>query len=132
MAKAGRKRKSYTDAQRKTILSTAQREDLTAMDVKKRFGVTPVTYYSWRKKTGAVLRRGRRPGALAASAGNNGGLTGSLVSEVRSKIQQVLPEIVRNEVSNYMESLFSGGAVAGRRGRRRGRPPGRRNKVAVA
>ena len=44
MAKAGRKRKSYSDAQRKQILDAAQREGLTAMDVKKRFGVTPSAY----------------------------------------------------------------------------------------
>ena len=126
MAKAGRKRKSYSDSQRKTILETAQREGLTATDVKKRFGVTPVTYYSWRKKTGATVRRGRRAAAFVA-AGSNGNLSSTLVSEVRAKIQQVLPAIVRNEVSSYIETLFAGGAGrVGRRGRRRGRPPGRK------
>ena len=125
MARAGRKRKSYSDAQRRTILEAAQRDGLTAMDVKKRFGVTPVTYYSWRKKTGAVARRGRRPGAVMA-AGGSGPLSSTLVGEVRAKIQQVLPAIVRAEVSNYIEALFAGGAPR----RRRGRPPGRRTAAA--
>jgi transposase-like protein len=130
MAKATRRRKSYSDAQRKTILDTAQREGLTAMDVKKRFGVTPVTYYSWRKKTGAAAaRRGRRAVAYVA-AGGNGNLSNSLVNEVRARIQQVLPAIVRSEVSSYMETLFAG-STGGVRRRRRGRPPGRR-KVTVA
>src|SRR5206468_11502867 len=50
MAKT-RPRKRYTEDQRTTILSVAQREGLTATEVKKRFGVTPVTYYSDRKST---------------------------------------------------------------------------------
>jgi len=54
-----RPRKRYTEDQRATILSVAQREGLTATEVKKRFGVTPVTYYSWRKKTGVAGRRGQ-------------------------------------------------------------------------
>jgi len=44
-----RKRKRYTSAQRTQILSAAQKDGLTALEVQKRFGVTPVTYYSWRK-----------------------------------------------------------------------------------
>ena len=58
---AKRARKTYTTQKRSEILAAAQRENLTANDVKRKFGVTPVTYYSWRKKEGLVGRRGRRP-----------------------------------------------------------------------
>src|SRR5437773_12355871 len=66
---AKRPRKTYTPQKRAEILAAAQRESLTANDVKKKYGVTPVTYYSWRKKEGLVGRRGRRPGLLALSGG---------------------------------------------------------------
>ncbi len=113
MAKATRTRKTYSPEQRKQILEAAMREGLTANDVKKKFGVTPVTYYSWRKKAGATHRRGR-PARIGGVG--NGDLSNQLRTEVRSKIQQILPDIVRSEVSSYMDSLF--GSRRGRRGRR--------------
>ena len=70
MARTSHKRKSYSPERRKQILDTAAREGLTATDVKKKFGVTPVTYYSWRKKTGATVRRGR--GGLRAGSAPRG------------------------------------------------------------
>ena len=51
---AKRPRKTYTPQKRAEILTAAQKENLTANDVKRKFGVTPVTYYSWRKKEGLV------------------------------------------------------------------------------
>jgi len=113
MAKTRRKRHSYTEAQRTTILTAAQKDGLTAAQVQKKFGVTPVTYYSWRKKTGVAVRRGRRPGGARVTFG--GGDLGSQVrAEVQSKVRQILPGIVRNEVSTYLDTLF-GGRRGGRR-----------------
>ena len=66
MAKARRKRKRYTAARRAEVLAAASREGLTAAQVQKKFGVAPVTYYSWRKKSGVAGRRGR-PGRRAAA-----------------------------------------------------------------
>ncbi len=111
MAKT-RPRKRYTEDQRTTILSVAQREGLTATEVKKRFGVTPVTYYSWRKKTGVAGRRGQ----AIRVAGGNAALSSQVRTEVRSRVRQILPAIVRGEVSSYLNTLFSSG-----RGRRRAR-----------
>jgi len=110
MARTSHKRKSYSPERRKQILDTAAREGLTATDVKKKFGVTPVTYYSWRKKTGATVRRGR--GGLRAGSGSD--LTSTVRTEVRAKIEQILPGIVKSEVASYVDSLFGS-----RRGRRR-------------
>lgn len=109
---AKRKRKSYTAEQRRTILAAAQKQGLTATQVQKKFGVTPVTYYSWRKKVGATGRRGRRPGRVAAGA--SGGLAGVVRDEVQARVRSMLPDIVRAEVSTYLDSVLGG--------RRRGRP----------
>ena len=112
MPKGRRKRMTYTEGQRRTILLAAQKEGLTAAQVQKRFGVKPITYYSWRKKRGVAARRGGRGAAILASSG---GLGIQLRSAVQSRIRQVLPDIVKSEVGSYMNALFGGG---GRRRRR--------------
>lgn len=120
MAKARKKRTAYTPTLRKQILETALKEKLTAGQVKKRFGVTPVTYYSWRKKSGVARRRGRGPAAAvraALPAVTGGDLTGQVRSAVQARVRQLLPDIVRGEVGAYLDSLFG----AAGRGRRRPR-----------
>ena len=123
MSKARRKRMTYTEGQRRTILLAAQKEGLTAAQVQKKFGVKPITYYSWRKKQGVSARRGRRGLALFAQAGNLGI---QVRSEVATRIREVLPQIVKSEVGTYMNTLFGGGGGGGRRVRARGR--GRRRR----
>ncbi len=112
---AKRVRKTYTEAQRREILAAAQKDGLTALDVQKKFGVTPVTYYSWRKKSGVPGRRGPRPKGAAAG----GDLNAQVRAGVQARVREMLPDIVREEVGSYLDSLFGGG---GRRGRRPGRP----------
>lgn len=111
MAKTRKKRQVYTPQQRAEILAAASRHSYTAAQVKRKFGVTPVTYYSWRKKTGAVAKRGRGSSRISAKGGSD--LTSQLRTEVRAKIQAVLPGIVKNEVASYVDALF--GAGRGRR-----------------
>lgn len=116
---AKRERKTYTEAQRKQILATAVAEKLTAEQVKKRFGVKHVTYYSWRKKAGIKGPRGRKPAAFAAAKVAAGGTLNSQVrAGVQAKVREILPGIVREEVSNYLDALFGAG----------GRKKPRRNK----
>ena len=103
MAKSRRKRHTYTQSQRQTILAAANKEGLTAAQVQKKFGVTPVTYYSWRKKTGIAARRG----GLLAAAGRSSDLTGHVRAEVQHKVRQMLPGIVRHEVSAYLDQVFN-------------------------
>jgi transposase-like protein len=105
MAKARRKRQTYTSGQRNAILAAAKREGLTALQVKRKFGVTPVTYYSWRKKKGLTRPRGTA-GLVAGSGGN---LTRHVQTEVRARVRQMMPGIVRTEVSGYLRQLFGGG-----------------------
>ena len=115
MANARRKRKKYTSAERSQVLTTAQKEGLTAAQVQKQFGVTPVTYYSWRKKSG-VTRRKRGGAAMVARKSIGGGdFTSQVRSEVRSRVSEILPNIVRSEVDHYLNTVLA----SGRSGRRR-------------
>jgi transposase-like protein len=109
---AKRIRKRYTPEQKRTILAAALKERLTALQVQKKFGVTPVTYYSWRKKTGAARRRGR-----PAGLGRAVGLALAVRSEVQNRVRSMLPEIVRGEINNYLDSVLGSDGP-----RRRGRP----------
>lgn len=110
---AKRPRKTYTAKQRTDILSAAQKDNLTANDVKKRFGVTPVTYYSWRKKEGLVGRRGRRP-SLLTQVGAGSQIAVQVRAGVQAKVRAVMPVIVREEVTNYLNALFAGQRRPGR------------------
>jgi transposase-like protein len=110
---AKRARKTYTAQKRSEILVAAQRENLTANDVKKKFGVTPVTYYSWRKKEGLVGRRGRRP-SLLTQVGGGGNIAVQVRAGVQAKVRAVMPSIVREEVTNYLNALFAGSRRPGR------------------
>jgi transposase-like protein len=108
-----RARKSYSPKQRAEILAAARKDALTAAQVQKRFGVKPVTYYSWRKKSGVVKAR-RRAGRSTAATRTNANLATHLRGEVQAKLRSLLPGIVRNEVGAYLQSAFGA-----RRGRRR-------------
>lgn len=129
MAKARKKRTEYTPEQREKVLAAAKAENLTAAQVQKKFGVTPVTYYSWRKKSGVTRKRGTRRGARAAvvavvarpvavvarPAADD--LSAQVRTEVQNKMRQIIPGIVRSEVSAYLDSIF--GVKRVKRGRRR-------------
>src|SRR5260370_1140038 len=111
---AGKKsprRKRYTPEQKKNILDTAAKEDLTGAQVAKRFGVATLTFYRWR---GPV--RGPRAKAAAASQ-QLGGLRideQAIRQAVRGSVARVLPQIIREEVEQALAQMV---------GRRRpGRP----------
>jgi len=108
MAKARRRRRTYTIGKRSSILAAAQKQGLTALEVQKKFGVTPVTFYSWRKK---YLLAGRRP----ALSTRGTALTEQLRTTVQARVRQILPSIVRTEVNQYLNSLFGGGRGRPRR-----------------
>jgi transposase-like protein len=100
--KTRRKRTLYSDQKRSAVLEAAQKEGLTATEVEKRFGVTPVTYYSWRRKYGV----GGRRGSTTTRANGGGSLEAQVRSEVQAKVRQILPTIVRSEVSSYLDTVF--------------------------
>lgn len=106
---AKRERKSYSDQQREEILAAAAREGLTAEAVQKKFGVKPVTYYSWRKKKGLKGPRGRKPGfAHGAIPAGSGDLNSQVRAGVQAKVRELLPAIVREEVERYLNTVFGG------------------------
>jgi transposase-like protein len=113
MAKSRRRRHTYSNTKRISILQTAQKRGLTALDVQKRFGVTPVTYYSWRRKYGSGSSSGSARATIRRRA--NGGIEIQVRSEVQTRVRQLLPEIVRSEVSHYLDSLFGSRRGRGRR-----------------
>jgi transposase-like protein len=118
MAKKRKKRTEYTPEQREKVLAAAKAEKLTAAQVQKKFGVTPVTYYSWRKKSGVTRKRGTGRGAQTTAAAvlarpAAGDLGAQVRNEVQSKMREIIPGIVRAEVSAYLDSIF--GAQRGRR-----------------
>ena len=110
---AKRIRKHYTEAQRVKVLAAAQADGLTALDVQKRFGVTPVTYYSWRKKRGIKGSRGRHPANRVALGGSD--LGAQVRAGVQNRVREILPGIVREEVGAYMDGLFGGSKLDRRR-----------------
>jgi transposase-like protein len=112
MAKAkSKRRKRYTPEQRSQILAAAQREGLTAAAVQKRFGVSAVTYYSWRKKSGAPKRRGKR---ATARSSQNGGLKSRVRGAVDTRMRDLLPQLVEAEISRYLDEAL--GTSARKRG----------------
>ncbi len=106
MAKTRKKRTEYTPEQRAKVLAAAKAEKLTAAQVQKKFGVTPVTYYSWRKKSGVARRRGAGGAAVVVARPAAGDLSAQVRSEVQNKMRQIIPGIVRTEVSAYLDSIF--------------------------
>jgi transposase-like protein len=101
--KPRKQRTQYTEEQREKILAAAKAEKLTAAQVQKKFGVTPVTYYSWRKKTGIARPRG----GPRLATGKVGDLHAQVRNEVQQKMREIIPGIVRNEVSAYLDEIFS-------------------------
>jgi hypothetical protein len=77
---------------------------LTALQVQKEFGVSPLTFYRWR---GPV--RGQNGGLGAAGEAD-------LRAHVQDRVRAILPGVIREEVSAYLAR------VLGRRGP--GRPRG--------
>jgi transposase-like protein len=96
-SRSPRRRTRYTEAQRRRILDTAGRQGLTATQVHKRFGVTPVTYYAWKRMTAGVSD-------LASGAID---LASALRIEVKRQIRDLLPEIIRSELDSFGKSRRS-------------------------
>ena len=111
MPKAKRKQRTrYPEEKRLAILAAAKSGGLTAKQVQEKFGVTPVTYYSWRKKAGSgARRRGRPPGSRGLVS--NGALDQQLRAQVQARIRTMLPSIIDSEIAAY----FGGGAKQRRR-----------------
>jgi transposase-like protein len=91
-------RKGYSAEQKAKILEAAEREDLTGAQVRKRFGISTLTFYRWR---GPV--RGMRRARAKGGEKHNGRVSMSaLRSAVRKEVQRLLPQLIREEVARAL------------------------------
>ncbi len=95
-----RRRARYGNAEKARILRVANAQKLTAEQVQAKFGVKPVTYYSWRKKA-----KGSKRGSQRVVRGSRE-LAGLVRVSVQERLRQMLPEIVRGEVTAYLRGAF--------------------------
>lgn len=121
MAKKASRRR-YTEAEKKRILSIAQKEGLTGADVQKRFGIAQLTFYRWRGPVRGPKARAGAGGltAVATKVGRTAGRAAAnldaIRNEVRAGVRAIIPNVIREEVAAYL------GEILGRRGP--GRPRG--------
>lgn len=105
-------RKRYTPAEKAKILAAARNEKLTGAQVAKRFGVSPLSYYTWRKKAGAAARRGPKAGSrtrgrrVGARVQGSANLSEMVRRAVQAQIARVLPQILQSEVDTALSSLL--------------------------
>ena len=103
-AKRTKTRRRHSDAERQRILDTARREGLSGPKAAKRFGISTLTFYNWRKKSGTSARGHSKAARGSRSSGD--GIAGLVRDQVRSEIQSVLPAIVREEVDSALLRIF--------------------------
>jgi transposase-like protein len=83
---------------------------LTGTAAAKKFGISTLTFYTWRKKAGKT----RKPLAAGRAANLGTGVTVQLRSQIRETLRAMIPDIVREEVQAAVTGVF------GMRPRRRG------------
>jgi transposase-like protein len=108
----GRPRKSYTPEMKAKILEIAKTEGLTGAQVRKRFGVSLLSFYRWRgggqgqrgpgRPKGGGAGRGRR------AAADPGVGRDFIREQVRNEVRRVLPQIIRQEVEAYLRRILGG------------------------
>jgi transposase-like protein len=100
MAKKGKRGIRYTKEKKAEILAAAKKEGLTGAQVKKRFGVSTLTFYRWRGpvRSDAVARRGKRGPGPAPRTGKVHVDPGMVRKAVREQVQKLLPLIIREEI----------------------------------
>jgi len=90
----------YTDRQRARILVAIEQNRMTQVAAAKKYGVSTVTIWAWRRAA-ARPRQGARRKA-AAPALSNGALAELLRAQVRDRLRELIPDVVRQEVASYL------------------------------
>jgi transposase-like protein len=96
--RSGPGRKGYSAEKRAEILAAASKEGLTGAQVRKRFGISTLTFYRWR---GPV--RGRKRGRPAGSKNKATVSTSAIRQAVQAQIKKLLPQIIREEVERALK-----------------------------
>lgn len=110
--KVGRRGPRRSEADRARILATAGREGLTGAQVAKRFGISQVTYYVWRKKAGKVRSRSGRMAGVVDSAP----LRAEILRTIQARAKAMIPAVVAQELDRFLATAFGG--TSGRRAKR--------------
>ena len=101
-AKKSARPSRYTPAERAKILAAAKREGLSGPAAAKKFGISQLTFYTWRKQTGGDSRGGKRPTRAAVGSTLRRGIDGQIGElvrrEVRERLTKELPVIVAEEI----------------------------------
>jgi transposase-like protein len=104
-------RRRFSPAERERILTEAKRDQLTGKQVAKKFGISQVTYYLWRKNAWPAIDK-------AARAVRQSGVidvADEIRRELRTHVQRMVPDVIRTEMNSVMAELFG----TRKRGRRR-------------
>lgn len=105
--KKGSQGKRYTDAQKRTILAAAKSEGLTGAQVRKRFGVSTLSFYRWRGPVSG-RKRGRPVGSKNRVAGAKVKVdAGAVRREVQAQVRRLLPQIIREEVAAFLKQALA-------------------------
>jgi len=97
-AKKSARSRRYTPAERARILAAAKQEGLSGPAAAKKFGVSQLTFYTWRKRAEAT--RERTPGRPARPESD--GFSQQVRDAVRARVQEMLPEIIAQEINSHL------------------------------
>lgn len=97
-------RKTFTPEARAKILAEAKEQKLTGKQVTEKYGISMLTYYVWRKQSGAT--RGRGVSRKIGRPASNDPIGAELRTAVQAKIRERLPSLVRHEVDAYLAQVL--------------------------
>lgn len=98
----------YEPAERARMLAAAKREGLSGSAAAKKFGISQLTFYTWRKKAGTSTH-GRRGRPKRTSLLDSRDLSGQLRQAVRAKVREMLPEVIEQEIGASLGGRASRG-----------------------
>jgi len=85
----------YTEQERARILSAAASQGLTGKQASKKFGVSEVTLWKW-----------RRDAKVSAARHSTGSLTSMVRAEVQARVRELIPAIIREEITQAFGSTL--------------------------
>jgi transposase-like protein len=98
--RGGPGRKGYSAEKKAKILAAAKKENLTGAQVRKRFGISTLTFYRWRGPVrGKKAKRGPgRPKGSGKAKAN----TAAVRVAIQAQVRKLLPQIIREEVARAL------------------------------